>query len=522
MRKNAVLEPGAEDKKDLWLGGLIDCFSSLLNILNCDEMKTPRGNDWLVPLDAITDLAYLGAGAQGIVFRGVLNGEMVAVKKLKDKTETDIKHLHKLNHENIVQFKGVIIHPPVYCVVMEFCQYGPLYDFLHSGVSFTPKQILKWAKEIAYGMTYLHSHKIIHRDLKSPNREWNDVSAIMSFTGTVAWMAPEIIRHEPCSERVDVWSFGVVLWELLTQEAPYKNLEAHSIMWGVGTESLSLPIPSTIPESLQLLMNQCWNRIPRNRPPFKIIAAHLEIAGNELCSIRPEQFGAYQATWRKQVSESMEHINRPLPESVMEAETIFLKREELKHARNIRHVYEQQLHRANELYMEVCAVRLQLEEKEKALADWLHCKNLKYFKRQISTSSEGLMHPVERLSRVLNVAVQEYQPKKKMGNRNNFLKDKPANPEPTQVLVNYIEKKNSLNGQCVTVTVKDEEIACDCNSVDSVDNNNSPKCKSINTILENNGNIEKPEVKLYNAQEYENDANDVFLQDNSPIPKERV
>lgn len=63
---------------------------------------------------------------------------------------------------------GVCTQPPVYAVIMEFCQYGPLYDFLHSGVTFTPKQILKWAKEIAHGMAYLHTHKIIHRDLKSP------------------------------------------------------------------------------------------------------------------------------------------------------------------------------------------------------------------------------------------------------------------------------------------------------------------------------------------------------------------
>lgn len=97
------------------------------------------------------------------------------------------------------------------------------------------------------------------------SREWNDVSTIMSFTGTVAWMAPEVIRHEPCSERVDVWSYGVVLWELLTQEVPYKNLETHAIMWGVGTDTISLPIPSTCPDSLQLLLNQCWNRVPRNR-----------------------------------------------------------------------------------------------------------------------------------------------------------------------------------------------------------------------------------------------------------------
>lgn len=97
------------------------------------------------------------------------------------------------------------------------------------------------------------------------SRVWNDVSAVMSFTGTVAWMAPEVIRHEPCSERVDVWSYGVLLWELLTQEVPYKNLETNAIMWGVGTDTIALPIPSTLPSSMQLLMNQCWNRTPRHR-----------------------------------------------------------------------------------------------------------------------------------------------------------------------------------------------------------------------------------------------------------------
>jgi len=70
----------------------------------------------------------------------------------------------------------------------------------------------------------------------------------MSFAGTVAWMAPEIIRNEPCSEKVDVWSFGVVLWELLICETPYKNIDSSAILWGVGNNSLHLPLPSSCPE----------------------------------------------------------------------------------------------------------------------------------------------------------------------------------------------------------------------------------------------------------------------------------
>ncbi|CAG9781708.1 unnamed protein product [Diatraea saccharalis] len=157
------------DKKNLfWMGGVMDCFSTVLSIFGRTDLKTSKEDEWEVPFEAITDMVYLGSGAQGVVFGGNLRGEMVAVKKLRDKSETNIKHLRKLNHENIVRFRGVCTQAPVYGVIMEFCQYGPLFEFLHSGACFAPKQILKWAKEIAHGMTYLHNHKIIHRDLKSP------------------------------------------------------------------------------------------------------------------------------------------------------------------------------------------------------------------------------------------------------------------------------------------------------------------------------------------------------------------
>lgn len=117
----------------------------------------------------ISDLQWLGSGAQGAVFVGQLDNEPIAVKKVKDEAETNIYHLRKLNHPNIIQFKGVCTQSPCFCVIMEYCPYGPLFNFLRDGTDkVPPKRLIDWSKQIASGMKYLHDHRIIHRDLKSP------------------------------------------------------------------------------------------------------------------------------------------------------------------------------------------------------------------------------------------------------------------------------------------------------------------------------------------------------------------
>lgn len=132
-------------------------------------------------------------------------------------------------------------------------------------------------------------------------REYNEVSTKMSFVGTVSWMAPEVIRNEPCSEKVDVWGFGVVLWELLTLEVPYKDMDSSAIIWGVGNNSLFLPIPSTCPEGFKLLIKQCFSSKPRNRPSFKIILTHLEIASVELMQSFDDKYVERQKSWREEI-----------------------------------------------------------------------------------------------------------------------------------------------------------------------------------------------------------------------------
>lgn len=369
-----------------FLEGLLGCLRPVWTIIGkATTAELKQQDDWEIPFENITDLQWLGSGAQGAVFLGKLNGEEVAVKKVRDVNETDIKNLRRLNHPNVITFKGVCTQAPCYCIIMEYCPYGQLYEVLRDGKEIPPALILDWAKQIASGMHYLHSHKIIHRDLKSPNvlvakndvvkisdfgtsRTWNEKSTKMSFAGTVAWMAPEVIRNEPCSEKVDIWSFGVVVWELLSSEIPYKDVDSSAIIWGVGSNSLHLPVPSTCPEGFKLLMRQCWEAKTRNRPSFKQVLMHLEIATPELLKYSYQDFINAQAIWKDEIKEQLQLIRcegTHMPH--LEEELIKRRREELRHAQDVREHYERKLERANNLYMELTACMLQLEKREREL-----------------------------------------------------------------------------------------------------------------------------------------------------------
>ncbi|KAH9406222.1 Dedicator of cytokinesis protein 2, partial [Tyrophagus putrescentiae] len=273
--------------------------------------------------------------------------EWVAVKKVKERREvTDIRHLRQISHPNIVAFMGT--SPSCYCIVMELCPYGQLYELLKSGRQIPPGLIVEWARQIASGMHYLHHHRIIHRDLKSPNvlisfndtlkisdfgtsRRWtDDRSTKMTFAGTVAWMAPEIIRNEPCSEKVNVWSFGVLLWELLHCEIPYRDVDSSAIIWGVGSNSLTLPVPATCPPPFAALLAICW-------------------AAGSTAAVGSSRAGAAASrsrrTWVKEGR----------------------WRDELMHVTAIREEYERKRECANNLYLELMTCMLKLEQREKAL-----------------------------------------------------------------------------------------------------------------------------------------------------------
>ncbi|XP_069471849.1 mitogen-activated protein kinase kinase kinase 13 [Ambystoma mexicanum] len=371
-----------------FLEGLFGCLRPVWNIIGkaySTEYKLQQQDTWEVPFEEISELQWLGSGAQGAVFLGKFRGEEVAIKKVREQKETDIKHLRKLKHPNIIAFKAVCTQAPCYCIIMEYCAHGQLYEVLRAGRKVTPHLLVDWSSGIASGMSYLHLHKIIHRDLKSPNvlvthtdtvkisdfgtsKELNDKSTKMSFAGTVAWMAPEVIRNEPVSEKVDIWSFGVVLWELLTGEIPYKDVDSSAIIWGVGSNSLHLPVPSTCPDGFKILMKQTWQSKPRNRPSFRQILMHLDIASADILGTPQETYFKSQAEWREEVKKHFEKIkSEGTCIHRLDEELIKRRREELRHALDIREHYERKLERANNLYMELSAIMLQLEVREKEL-----------------------------------------------------------------------------------------------------------------------------------------------------------
>uniref|UniRef100_A0A8C5BR76 Mitogen-activated protein kinase kinase kinase n=1 Tax=Gadus morhua TaxID=8049 RepID=A0A8C5BR76_GADMO len=410
-----------------FLEGLFGCLRPVWTMIGkaySTEHKHNLEELWEVPFEEISDLQWVGSGAQGAVFLGKLHGQEVAVKKVRDIKETDIKHLRKLKHPNIITFKGICTQAPCYCILMEYCAQGQLYEVLRAGRKIVPSLLMDWAMGIAGGMNYLHLHKIIHRDLKSPNmlityddlvkisdfgtsKELFDKSTKMSFAGTVAWMAPEVIRNEPVSEKVDIWSFGVVLWEMLTGEVPYKDVDSSAIIWGVGNNSLQLPVPETCPDGFKILLRQCWSSKPRNRPSFRQILLHLDIASADILSTPQETYFQTQVEWREEVRQHFEKIkSEGTCLHRLDEELIIRRREELRHALDIREHYERKLERANNLYMELNAVMLQLELKEKELLKREQSLDKKYpgvFQKHHSSRQSGSSNSMEKLMKKRNV-----------------------------------------------------------------------------------------------------------------------
>lgn len=255
----------------------------------------------------------VGVGTFGEVKRGYWRKTLVAIKFLKktmENEEENIKSfieelnlLKRLRHPNILLYIGACTSGPHYFLVTEYCENGNLFDFLHTQVkknNLPFKDRVRIATEIAKGVNYLHSFNppILHRDLKSLNilLDKNLTVKIADFgwarlrdihmtkqRGTFQWMAPEVIKKSSYTEKADVFSFAIILWELWVQEPPYKNIDRIQVAKKVATDKNYRPhMNKEIPEEIKNLMVACWDYDPEARPNFETVVDYLENLEKEI------------------------------------------------------------------------------------------------------------------------------------------------------------------------------------------------------------------------------------------------
>ncbi|CAI5725790.1 unnamed protein product [Hyaloperonospora brassicae] len=250
-----------------------------------------------VDMADVTIGRVIGEGAFGKVFQASWKGRDVAVKVLVRQNltadvvrefETEVKIMSGLHHPNICMLLGACLAPASRALVIELVEHGSLWAVLR-----TRRRLLsdamrsQFVVDTARGMRYLHQFElpILHRDMKSPNllveRDFSikisdfglsrvkaQIQTMTGNCGTVQWMAPEVLGNCKYTEKADVFSFGIVVWEIFTGQCPYDGMTQIQVALGVLNHDLRPVIPRSCPRFFARLIQSCWAREPSLRPSF--------------------------------------------------------------------------------------------------------------------------------------------------------------------------------------------------------------------------------------------------------------
>ena len=282
-----------------------------------------QGSATIEDVDEIKLGNFIAEGTSGGVYQAVWRGMDCAVKRFRFSKDDSTLHeifanevflLQNLAHDNLVRFYAACTQPPNLCIVTEL-MVGSVLSLLYGAQSKRTNGAVRELNDkrqahiltgIASGMAFLHSHSVAHRDLKSANvlydRSLNiklcdfafskfkrAMSAQMdSQVGTPAWMAPEVLRGDEYTLLCDVYSMGVIVWEMVYREEPLKGVNPHAVAIKVGMEGHRLPIKEDCPLIYRTMMQRCWAE-PAERPSFE------EIKAITACAVRSIKGGATKA-----------------------------------------------------------------------------------------------------------------------------------------------------------------------------------------------------------------------------------
>eukprot|EP00026_Physarum_polycephalum_P001528 Phypoly_transcript_01530.p1 GENE.Phypoly_transcript_01530~~Phypoly_transcript_01530.p1 ORF type:complete len:1095 (-),score=203.72 Phypoly_transcript_01530:38-3121(-) len=271
----------------------------------------PAANRWIIFEEELSNCCLLEKSNKAWeVFEAILKVEsgwgMVKVlverfinQRMSDTTLLELRAetaaLRRLAHENVAKYYGICLANQNMCVVLEYC---PLS--LSSALQNPDNHMMPWEKkrgwvlDIAKGMWYLHSNGIVHTDLKSANVVFDNDGVLkivdygfhriktdtqaMTQAGTVCWCAPEVFQGCGYTEAADVYSFGIIIWEMIFQVSPWAGEHTMNIVYKVtrGARPSVTNLPVNTPKNISELMETCWHQFPAERPSFVDIIAELD------------------------------------------------------------------------------------------------------------------------------------------------------------------------------------------------------------------------------------------------------
>eukprot|EP00877_Chromochloris_zofingiensis_P011552 jgi/Chrzof1/6650/Cz19g04100.t1 len=301
-----------------WQGSVAAAVSALV--------QKGQSAGWLAQTAEIQLGNCLGQGAFGTTYRATWRGADVAVKCVRISSETEmvnflreVECLAALRHPHIVPFLGACLQDQhTTWLISEFMSGGTLAEWLHhegqghSRPTSNPLiERLERALEVGRALAALEAchPPILHRDVKPSNvfldaagqcrlgdfglaRQLpNSRATLTGETGTYLYMSPEMIRHECYDNKTDVWSFGVLLAELISGQIPYQHtyMTPVQVAMGVADEKLQPWLPANVPASLLALAHACFDYNPDMRPPFSLIVPQLMEAIQELKQQQQQQ-----------------------------------------------------------------------------------------------------------------------------------------------------------------------------------------------------------------------------------------
>lgn len=282
------------------------------DLLGPARINAPAGRPVSVDIADLSIGSILGKGSFAVVYEGQWQGQTVAIKVLDGAAAASQKAMkeytremdmmsHLPDHPNILKLLATCKAPNKLILVMQHCSGGSLYQLLHS-----PSAYLNWHQLVgiclatAQGMMHLHSHQALHRDLKSGNILLDSSGSVKvadfglsrlqaaacgepltAELGTWQWMAPEVVapwdqRGAVYTEKADVYSFGIVMWECAAREVPFKQYDGHQAAVMATYKGMRPDIPKETPEPLSQLIRECWSPAYGRRPSFAEIVPRLQ------------------------------------------------------------------------------------------------------------------------------------------------------------------------------------------------------------------------------------------------------